>query len=323
MTLFGRVLGLAGVLAMVGGAAVGLADGSETKRGNLGAGGAFTCDFGLPPAMNFAEVPGILERDRMYQSARPGFLRKLVPLRIDFVTGELASGGRYLFTTREQADAYKSWVEQEFVLDGTLFFSRPYFLAPECHAWSVIGAQDFAPVDAPHSVMRTERWYVPADNQRKLLADRWAAVVGAAHDRGLAGVWLLYNKQEQLVSLVYFDTPVAVDPAVPDFAALAGVEFAPALGQLFADQGWTRVFDRSQWTLTTWFPFAAGDHGEPSLWPNSPPFPMPYHGDGVCEVSRGENASTAPADCSATCGDGVAQPGETNTSCPGDVPYSN
>jgi hypothetical protein len=59
--------------------------------------------------------------------------------------------------------------------------------------------------------------------------------------------------------------------------------------------------------------------GEPSLWPNSPPFPEPYAGDGVCEVSRGETFETAPSDCSATCGDGIAQEGENNMSCPGDV----
>ncbi|MGH9458123.1 MAG: hypothetical protein ACRD2J_10860 [Thermoanaerobaculia bacterium] len=316
-----RIVTLAGVLALA--VALGArADDVETKRGNIGAGGAFTCDFGLPPTMDFGAVPGILERDRMYMSARPGFMRKLIPLRIEFSTGELASGGRYLFATREDADAYKSWVETEFVLDGALFFSRPYFLAPECHAWSVIGTQDFTPLDAPHSVIRTERWEVPFANQRKLLADRWPSLVSEARARGLAGVWLLYNKQEQLVSLVYMNEPALPDPNVPDFAALAAMELAPPLGALFADQGWARAFDKSHWTLTTWFPFASGDRGEPSLWPNSPPFPQPYPGDGVCEPSRGENGNTAPMDCPSSCGDGLAQPGETNANCPGDVPYS-
>ena len=321
MRLWIRIL--VGLLGLGWGAAIGLADGVETKRGNLGAGGAFTCDFGLPSDMSFGAVPGILERDRIYQSARPGFIRKLVPLRIDFSTGELTSGGRYLFATREDADAYKSWVENEFILDGGLFFSRPYFLAPECHAWSVIGAQDLAVLDAPHSVIRTERWSVPEENQRKLLSDRWPSIVAETRARGLAGVWLLYNKQERLVSLVYMGTPVAPgDPNVPDLAALFGLEFAPPLGALFDDQGWARTFDRTHLTLTAWLPFAEGDHGEPSLWPNSPPFPMPFPGDGVCEVSRGEDATTAPMDCAATCGDGIAQSGETNVSCPGDVPYS-
>ena len=270
-----RLLALAAVLAAAG--AIVRADDVEARRGSTGAGGAFTCDFGLPPGLDFAAVPAILERDRVHQSARPGFIRKLVPLRIDFQSGELFSGGRYLFSTRDDADAYKAWVETEYVLDGVLFFSRPYFLAPECHAWSVIGAHDFVAVDAPHAVIRTERWSVPDENQRKLLMDRWPSLVAAARQRGLAGVWLLYNKQEQLVSLVYFGGRVAPpDPAMPDFASLGTIEQAPPLGGLFDDQPWTRRFDRSHWTLTTWFPFADGDTGEPPLWPNSPPFPRPF-----------------------------------------------
>jgi hypothetical protein len=71
--------------------------------------------------------------------------------------------------------------------------------------------------------------------------------------------------------------------------------------------------------VTTWLPFHAGDSGAPSLWPNSPPFPQPYAGDGVCEVSRGENSLTAPADCLPACGNGVADAGETTLNCPGDV----
>lgn len=320
---FAHAVVLAGALAGLAGTARLMADEIEARRGNIGAGGAFTCDFGLPPAMDFGAVPGILERDRMYQSARTGFVRKLVPLRIEFATNELFSGGRYLFTSREEADAYKAWVENDYVLDGTRFFSRPYFLSPDCHAWSVIGAHDFAPLDSSHIVVRTERWSVPDRNQRTRLMDRWPSLVDAARARAFASVWLLYNKQEQLVSVVYFGARVAPpDPTVPDFATLAAIEFGPALGDVFTDQPWTKTFDRSHWTLTSWLPFAAGDHGEPSTWPNSPPFPMPYPGDGVCEVSRGEDFTNAPMDCTETCGNGVADPGENNASCPGDVPYS-
>ena len=276
MRVITQVMLVSGLLVSGVAAVAGVTDDVEARRGNIGAGGAFTCDFGLAPGLDLGAVPGVLEQDRVHMSARPGFIRKLVPLRIEFSTGELFSGGRYLFASREDADAYKTWVETEFTLDGIQFFSRPYFLQPDCHAWSVIGSHDFAALDAPHVVIRTERWLVPADNQRRMLMDRWPALVTAARDRGLAGVWLLYNKQEQLVSLVYFGSRVAPpDPNVPDFASLAAIEFAPPLGGLFDDQSWNRVLDRSHWTLTTWYPFAAGDQGEPSLWPNSPPFPRP------------------------------------------------
>ena len=272
--LCARSFALVGLVAVVG-VALSAADDVEAKRGNIGAGGAFTCDFGLPSDMDFSGVPAILETDRIHQSAREGFMRKLVPLRIEFSTGELFSGGRYLFSSREDADAYKTWLETEFALDGVPFFSRPYFLQSECHAWSVIGAHDFAPVDS-HVVIRTERWSVPDTNQRTLLMERWTALAAEAQRRGLAGVWLLYHKQERLVSVVSFGLRVAApDPTSPDFASLGAIEGMPPLGDLFADQPWVRTFDRSHWTLTTWFPYVEGDQGEPSLWPNSPPFPRP------------------------------------------------
>ena len=286
---------------------------------DVNASGAFTCDFGLSSSLPIDQVPPQIERDRMYMAAQPGFIRKLIPLALDPSSGGLFSGGRYLFTTKEDADAYFAWVKNDFILDGVKFFDRPYFLSPDCRTWSVIGAHDFSDLDTD-VLVRTERWQVPADNQRQLLKDRWPALRDAAGARGFSGVWLLYNKQDQVASVVAVANRIAPpDPSTPDFASLFALESASPLGQIFDDQPWTRFFDRTEWVLTTWLPFHAGDSGAPSLWPNSPPFPQPYAGDGVCEVSRGENYLTAPTDCLATCGNGIADPGETTLNCPGDV----
>ena len=288
------------------------------ETGDIAVEGAFTCDFAIPGTFPIAQAPPALERDRMYQSARPGFVRKLIPLGIDFATGDLLMGGRYLFETEERANEYQQWLVNDFILDGTRFFDRPYFLNPECHAWSLIGAHDFGDLHTTQVVMRTERWTVPAENQRTLLKERWPEIRAEADARGLTGVWLLYNKQERLVSLVYFaNRIVPPDPQTPDFASLAALADSPALGHLFNDQAWPKTFDRTQWVLTIWFPFVRGDHGELSLWPNSPPFPLPSCGDGVCEVSRGESNANCP-DCPARCGDGVCNFGEDTTNCPGD-----
>ena len=51
---------------------------------------------------------------------------KYLPLRIDSATGNFLSGGRYLFDTEHDAKAYKNWVENDFILDGTHFFDSPY-----------------------------------------------------------------------------------------------------------------------------------------------------------------------------------------------------
>ena len=71
-------------------------------------------------------------------------------------------------------------------------------------------------------------------------------------------------------------------------------------------------------------PNGPGDTGAPALWPNSPPFPAPSCGDGVCSLSRGEDAASCGADCGVDCGDLTCQPGESPQGCPTDceVPLS-
>jgi hypothetical protein len=281
--------------------------------------GAFTCDFNLPPDFDPLQIGPVIERDRMYMAARPGMLHKHIPINFDPDSGEILTGGRYLFDTARHARKYKDWVVNSFILDGILFFDRPYVRDPECHAWSVIGAHDFRDIHTAQTVLRTERWEVPRASQRRVLKQKFNAILAEAQVRGLTSVWLLYNKDEALVSLVYFgDRAAPSAPTKADFASLEALAEAPPLGEIFDDQGWTQTFDRTQWTLTIWFPFALGDRGEPALWPNSPPFPQPSLGDGVCEVSRGESYTNSP-ECLPTCGDGIAQTGENSLNCPGDV----
>ena len=287
----------------------------KSRPGNIKARGAFTCDFSLPGSLPLDQVAPLIERDRMYMAERPGMQRKQIPLSIDFATGNLFSGGRYLFDTKQDAVKYKSWVENDFVLDGIHFFDRPFFLSPACYSWGVIGAHNFKKV--PHQVaVRTERWSVPHESQKEMLRQKFPALLATAEANGMTGVWLLYNKQEQLAQIVYFaDRVVSPDP----FASLGALQAVTPLGAAFNSQpGWTKTFDRTQLVLTVWFPFELGDHGSPSLWPNSPPLPMPNEADGVCEVSRGENYVTAPNDCGPTCGNKVCDLGENTQTCPGD-----
>jgi hypothetical protein len=141
-----------------------------------------------------------------------------------------------------------------------------------------------------------------------------------ARQRGYVAVWLLYNKELDLVNIVYFNDRVGpASPTEPDFASLNALASDPIMGRAFERLGWPKLFDRTSWVLTVWFPFEAADSGEAALWPNSPPFPEPYVGDGLCVPSRGENSSNSPDDCLPTCGDGITQAGETTANCPSDV----
>lgn len=293
------------------------------EDGDVPARGAFTCDFGLSSDLLPDEIAPSIERDRMYMAARPGMIHKHIPITFDPNTGEALSGGRYLFDTAEHAREYRDWVFNSYVLDGVHFLKRPYFLHPECHAWTVIGAHDFGDVHSSQIVLRTERWSLRnALQPARTLQQKFDAILETAQERGLTSVWLLYDQEEGLASLVYFAGRVGPsDPRQPDYASLSALADAPPLGEIFADRGWKRTFDRTQWTLTIWFPFVLGDRGEPSLWPNTPPFFRPRQGDKVCEVSRGESASdpNVPNDCLPTCGNGIAEGNKTSLNCPGDV----
>ncbi|HEU0157534.1 MAG TPA: hypothetical protein VFQ82_15795 [Stellaceae bacterium] len=288
--------------------------------GEAASGGAFTCDFGLSSTLRQDQVAPSIERDRMYMAARPGLLHKHIPISFD-ADNNVFSGGRYLFDTARHAEEYRDWVFHSYVLDGVHFLKRPYFLSPECHAWTVIGAHDFAEIYSPQIVLRTERWSLRnARHPALILKQRFDAVMADAQKRGLTSVWLLYDEEDGLASLVYFGGRLGPsDPRQPDLASLDALAAAPPLGDIFADQGWKRTFDRTQWALAIWFPFALGDRGEPALWPNTPPFFLPSESDGVCEVGRGESAANAPLDCPPQCGDGTAQTGESSMNCPGDV----
>jgi hypothetical protein len=236
---------------------------------------AFTCDFEVANTLTPDKIAPVLEVDRRHMSARPGFAIKHVPLRIPPGPGPLVSGGRYLFDSMANAQAYQTWLTNDFVLDGTKFFARPYVANAEYRVWSVSGVMN---AGVPQVVTRMERWTVPADFNPCILQKRWNTVVAEALKRGVTGAWLL--TAPGAVGLVYYrgrTLPSAPaeqnDPQKVAVASLAAIEAIAPLGNVFDDPGWTRVFDRSSWVLTTWFPLVSPDRG--ALWPNSPPLPKP------------------------------------------------
>lgn len=281
--------------------------------------GAFTCDFRIPSSFPAGSLGPVIERDRMYMAARKGFITKRIPVAID-QNGDFLSGGRYLFKTPKRAKEYKEWVEEEFALDGTLFFDRDYFFDIDCHAWTALAVYESGDPDEDHIVVRTERFAVPAGTPDCDVEKVWQGTLNEAKSRGYTSTWLLYNKAEGLASVVY-TTPHSSPPpgaGVLDEAAVGQLATAAPLGHRLVTKGWPRVFDRTQFVLTVWHPFKLGDHGEPASWPNSPPLPAPYCGDGVCEVSRGESSASCAQDCVPTCGNMICNASENTNNCPGD-----
>lgn len=223
------------------------------------------------------DEPEMIERVRLVLAARPGMLRKLLPIRVD--AHGVTSGGVYLFDTYENAVAYGEWVLANFRLDGMLFYDLPVFMEPSYQAWQLVGAEDFASVRTHHDVVRFERWHTLAPHDVAALRDRhWQRLRERALDAGLASVWLLYSPdpchpQLGLVTVAGHGDHVPTGRADADLGVL---EDLPSFGAGIAQAlGATKVFDRTSWVYQVWFPLPAenADYDGASFWPNSPPLP--------------------------------------------------
>jgi hypothetical protein len=321
----------AAILLGVGAVACDLAEPAEVRLELTGgealapltAEAAFSCDFNVSSDTPMEEIPPVIERDRMFMADQPGLSHgKHLPISPDMETGDLRSGGRYLFDTDEDADSYRHWVTEGYRLGGVGFLERPFISNPDCRTWSLVFAYDRGGFEAD-VVMRTERFHVPSTkpNPRLYLMSIEDELVAEAEARGLTGLWAIYNHRDQLAEFVYMlDGSEDADASPGHFDRWVELQLMPGLGDQFADEAWSKVFDRSHLLLSIWFPFVPGDQGRASLWPNSPPMPAPSCGDGVCSVSQGQNHDTCPADCPLNCGDAICQEdeGESIWNCPGD-----
>ncbi len=236
--------------------------------GPIAARGGFLDDFeavGLAPN----EVPSAIERDRPHFVARPGFYRKLLPLRLE--GGRVFSGGRYLFASYAQAVDFRRWIEQEFRLDNRLFSERPWARDLTCDPFHVIGAHDFKDVHRSQTVVRAERWAFEGE-RGGALDSAWHALRERAEASGLASVWLFFSDERREAAVITVaDRIGARDLESPDEVSLRALATRPTFAEEFARQPWARkTFDRTSWVFTLWF---SPDHVPLHLWPNSPPLP--------------------------------------------------
>lgn len=231
-------------------------------------------DFRLTGHLPPDKAPAVIERDRLHMAARPGFNRKLLPLKIDPESGAAFSGGRYLLDTYENAKEFVRWVAEDFALDGTLLLERPDFADVTAQLWRVTGAHDFKSIHDSQRVYRTERWVADAQAQAALTG-RWANLRDRAEERGFSSIWLLSGPEQGELALVTIADRAAGSPTdEPDFASIAALQNAPSLVDESSVPGTMRKsFDRTSWVFTIWFPYREGELNQAPLWPNSPPLP--------------------------------------------------
>ncbi len=246
--------------------------------GPIDVAGAFTSEIGLPPEVTPGLLSTVVEADRPSVVHMPGMRHKYLPMRHDPADGALAAGGRYLFKTYEDACGFRDFLES-CTMEGeqTTFWKRPWFIDPVRFAWRVCGAFDLAPITT-HRVNRFE-WYALSDGSgEERLPDTFESMLKRARQLDLAHVSLMYQPEHRLIGVL---TAASRDGTAPLSSAMAHhLVDAVAVRGSVADAvidglGGRKIFDRTSLTLTIYLPLSEQAGGDPAIWPNSPPVPLP------------------------------------------------
>lgn len=245
------------------------------ELGPIAAEAAFTSDFAIAPEVSMSDLVDKQEIERRVMDDRAGMLMKYMPTRYDAVTGEVLTGGRYLFDTWANVEEYRRFTAEELEFEpGVKFWSRPFFVDVDRHIWRVAGAHNFTPI-AEHAVDRFERFTIEGTDARALLDQVWPAMRDAAQAEGLGAAWLLYQPDEKQIAIHTVAGRVAdADPVESAEASLRAIATTPSLGDLLpADLQPHKVFDRSALIVSMWLPKSRLAGGIPTANPMTPPLP--------------------------------------------------
>lgn len=230
----------------------------------------------MEPGLDPEKVPAMIERDRVVMAARPGMQMKLLPVLPDPDTGEILTGGVYLFDTLDHARGYYHWCREDFMVDGVQFEQMPGLKSRASKVWEVMGAEQFRDIEGHHVVMRHEEWRCPEGMSRASLAKDWNDIRDEAKQAGLASVWLLYNEEAGEFGIVTtLDRTGTPAPDQPDVASLRALAASPSLAGRYQSRGARMIHDLTSFLYTVWFPVTGKASDRAPLWPNSPPLPAP------------------------------------------------
>jgi hypothetical protein len=249
---------------------------NEYAPGAIPTAGCVTSVMRMRPAHDPGAIPAVIERDRQHMAARPGLERKLLPVRLDADTGQVLTGGAYLFDTRAHADQFAHWAQHEFIVDGVPFVRQPMLIERTAKVWDVIGAHDFKSLLMHQIVMRVCEWRCGTAVDRGRLERDWPGLREQARLGDSASLWLLHDAARGEMALVR--AADRVGPALagaPDVASLEALEATPCPLARYAAHGAECVDDRTSFVFSIWFPRTGAATDRPPLWPNSPPLPRP------------------------------------------------
>lgn len=239
--------------------------------------GCVTDRLTLTNAVPADQVPDVIERDRVLMAARPGMHQKLLPILAQPGTDTVLSGGAYLLDTVTNAEQFTSWVANDFELDGVRFPDRPMFQECSAKVWRVIAAENFRDLFTQQGLMRIEEWQFDAGAKCDDPDQAWPAIREHAAGAGLSSAWLLYDAGRREISIVITAPSKSAAGESPEtgIRRLAALAAQPSIGHTLEKPGVKKIFDRTSFIYSIWFPVTAGGHDKPPLFPNSPPFPAP------------------------------------------------
>jgi hypothetical protein len=224
-----------------------------------------------------------IEEDRPHYSARPGLIRKLLPIAVDTTTGKVTSGGSYLFDSVENARRYLHWTEAEYRVDGLLFHERPFVSNLTCFLGSVVGAYDYAPIETSQASKRVQIFQAAPGRARPVAEQAWPRIQAAGGQHGLSAVWLGVDSGSDRIALLTVVSRTA-SLAGDDYGAwarLSNVEWADEL--MTPESPVKPLHDACMWVFTVWRPPREGKETL-GLWPNSPPLPAPSYHQGAASI---------------------------------------
>lgn len=232
---------------------------------------AFVSDFEVATEIPIDVLVTKIDEDRRTMAVGSGMHAKYMPLRFDPATGAHQIGGRYLFETLADAEAYMRFTEGLEFEPGVKFWERRIFSKIDKGTWHAVGAEDFEPLQT-HYANRFERFRCDAPLRSEAMVSLWPAIRDAAQAQGLASVWLLMRPETREIGLVTaIKQSVVAGEADADAASrtLAALAAQPSLSRLLPIPG-SIMFDRTSLNLSIWLPRSDRLGGEAAIFPTYP-----------------------------------------------------
>ncbi|KAF4978205.1 hypothetical protein FZEAL_5366 [Fusarium zealandicum] len=252
--------------------------------GKVQAQGVFTSEIHIEARVSLQDVWNNQYHGSKKMGKRPGMYLKYLPCRFHEVSGDVLTGGLYLFKTKEEAEDYQNWTSNEFEVGEpkTTFWKQPLFKSVSHWTWNVVGAHNFVPVEE-HDLGRFQRWTYDNEEGYKskdaesLLRQLYPVLKDAAENRGAASFWLLHHPQDKMIAVqLSFANTDGNDPdSIGE--ALASVAEQSSLSDVFPDKLNARILlDRTSPYLALWFPLSESDDGIDMACPNFPDLPASH-----------------------------------------------